>query len=278
MLAATMHDARTTFLAELYPQTARDEVTALRAALTETKRTHLAKLEAGVALSTDALVGLFDAVVSIKVKLSAHVGLGVTYALSVWDDHAQGTSLSRCDRESREALTEACAPSFARKGSPMVQGVTLIESQRLQWRHCHELMSWLLFRRDDDKFPPQSRLEKLSHYEVVPKLLKARGLVLAHLGPSLSVAVESFDRFSLANRWRLPESPEHNLEVQAWSALTYQNQAFVELEAKRRAMDVLPLEDDNAAARSLRSQHSAALQKLLAESLAFLPDLARSAV
>ena len=71
------------------------------------------------------------------------------------------------------------------------------------------------------------------------RLLQAREGVVQAVGRELAVAIESHDRFMLANRWLLCQSPEHAVERNIWPLLSYQAREHVLIECARHEYDAL---------------------------------------
>lgn len=180
---------------------------------------------------------VYEQLLQQHVQLSSHVGLGVALSLTVLDEHHSGASLSCFDRELRDQMNDISVEFARRHGSRLMRMVAEIEAQRLSWRHSHEFMSWLAFRRGDERYPAKDRLERLNAFGVQARLLEARTVVNKHLGIHLSAALESADRFFLRNRWRLSDSPEHALERYVWPILSYMPAATVKLERQRWEYD-----------------------------------------
>jgi hypothetical protein len=174
-----MPTAREIFLAQVRTPDLDTEVFELRKSLTTLKREALAQVAAvDEARARMVMPGLYEQMVQLEVHLAGHVGLGVAFALSVLDEHHSSASLSRVDRELRESMSEVGATLATRQGSRLARMVAQIESQRLVWRHSHEFMSWLAFRRGDERYPAKDRLERLDAFGVQQRLLEARTVVL----------------------------------------------------------------------------------------------------
>jgi hypothetical protein len=223
--------------------------------------------------ATNWMSELYESVIHLEVQLSGHVGLGVALALALVDEHKRDASLSFFGRELRDAMSATSEEMVARHGSRLTKMVAQIEAQRLVWRHCHEFMSWLAFRRDDERYPASDRLERLTGFGVQQRLLDARAKVLELLGVRLCSAIESCDRFMLANRWRLSDSPEHALERYVWSLLSYQPASTVKLEVARLEFDCLA--ESGASAEVLdgeRERLAGMLEVQLSSVLADLPE------
>jgi hypothetical protein len=93
--------------------------------------------------------GLYERIVVTTIQIAAHVGLGVGLALEALDEVHSKTSLSLFSREIREMMTETGVSLKRRHSNRIAKLVAEIEAQRLAWRHNHEFLSWLGFRRDD---------------------------------------------------------------------------------------------------------------------------------
>jgi hypothetical protein len=211
----------------------------------------------------------------VQVHLAGHVGLGVAYALSVLDEHHSGASLSRFDRELRDQMTDISNELVSRHGSRLMQMVAQVESQRLVWRHSHEFMSWLAFRRGDERYPAKDRLERLDAFGVQPRLLDARTVVVRYLGVRLSAALEGADRFMLSNRWRLADSPEHALERYVWPLLSYMPAPSVRIERARWEYDcVVESGANEATLEGEKAKLAGLLEAQLADGLVDAPALA----
>ncbi len=273
-----MPSAREIFLAQVRTPDLDAAVDELRRDLTNLKQETLQQVEQ---LDDDGkkrvMPNLYEQIVHIEVQLAGHVGLGVALALTVLDEHHSGASLSRFDRELREQMNEIGAELTNRHGSRLAKMVSAIEVQRLAWRHSHEFMSWLAFRRGDDRYPASDRLERLDAFGVQPRLLDARSVVMAALGVRLSAALEGADRFMLGNRWRLSEGAEHALERYVWPILSYMPAPTVRIERARWEYDTKAeggLEGDELEA--VRAKMAGLLEAQLADSLEELPAAALS--
>ena len=269
-----MPSAREIFLAQVRTPDLDAEVDELRRDLTTLKHEALQQVEQ---LDDEGkrrvMPNLYEQIVHTQVQLAGHVGLGVALALTVLDEHHSGASLSRFDRELREQMNEIGADLTKRHSSRLAKMVAKIEVQRLVWRHSHEFMSWLAFRRGDERYPAADRLERLDAFGVQPRLLEARSVVMAVLGVRLSAALEGADRFMLGNRWRLSDSPEHALERYVWPLLSYMPATTVRIERMRWEYDCIveggakedQLEGEKAKLAGL-------LEAQLADALSRVPD------
>src|SRR6187431_2405379 len=217
-----MPTAREIFLAQVRTPDLDTEVFELRRNLTTLKREALAQVAAvDEQRARMVMPNLYEQLVQLEVHLAGHVGLGVAFALTILDEHHSQASLSRFDRELRESMSEVGATLATRQGSRLARMVAQIESQRLVWRHSHEFMSWLAFRRGDERYPAKDRLERLDAFGVQQRLLEARTVVVGLVGVRLSAGIESSDRFNLGNRWRLAPTHDHALERYVWPLLSY---------------------------------------------------------
>jgi hypothetical protein len=271
-----MPSARETFLAQVRTPDLDVEVQELRANLTKLKYEALEQVarmdeqRAGLVMP-----GLYEQLVQTETQLAGHVGIGVALALAVLDEHHSGASLSRFDRELREQMTDISQELTKRHGSRLAKMVAQVEAVRLVWRHSHEFMSWLAFRRGDDRYPAKDRLERLDAFGVQPRLLEARTIVGRMLGVELTAAVEGSDRFLLGNRWRLADSPEHALERYVWPILSYLPAPTVRIERARWEYDTKAeagLEGD--ALEAERAKMAGLLEGQLADALEELPEAA----
>lgn len=220
---------------------------------------------------------VYEQLIQSHVQLAGYVGLGVALALTVLDEHHSGASLSSFDRELRDQMNDISLELARRHGSRLMRMVAEIEAQRLIWRHSHEFMSWLAFRRGDERYPARDRLDRLNAFGVQQRLLDARAVVNKYLGIHLSAALESADRFYLRNRWRLSDTPEHALERYVWPILSYMPAATVKLERQRWEYDCIvesgtpepQLEGERAKlAGLLEAQFSDALSRLPTSAIA----------
>ncbi len=270
-----MSAARETFLAHVRTPDLDPEVHELRLSLTNMKREALEQV-ARMDEQRAALVmpGLYEQLVQTTTQLAGHTGLAVALSLSVLDENNSGASLSRFDRELREQMSEISQEMVSRHGSRLAKYVAEIEAQRLIWRHSHEFMSWLAFRRGDERYPAKDRLERLGAFGLQQRLLEARGKVTELLGIGLSAATEASDRFLLSNRWRLADSPEHALERYVWPLLSYLPPSAVKIERMRWEYDAIAEGDgDNAdILEGEKAKLSGLLEAQLAQSLRTLPD------
>ncbi len=268
--------ARESFLAQVRTPDLDSDVQSLRGALTTLKKEALGQVdsldEEGKRL---VMTSLYDQMIHTTVQLAGHVGLGVAMALSVLDEHNSGASLSAFDREAREQMNEIATEMTKKHSSRLAKMVMRIEAQRLVWRHSHEFMSWLAFRRGDERYPPTDRLERLDAFGVQSRLLEARAVVMELVGSRLCAALESADRFNLTNRWRLADSPEHALERYVWPLLSYQPAPAVKIERARWEYDTLA--EAAAAEERLegeRAKLAGLLEAQLGDALSEIPETA----
>ncbi|MEE9382810.1 MAG: hypothetical protein V3V08_05290 [Nannocystaceae bacterium] len=182
---------------------------------------------------------MYQDVVAKKIQLTAHVGVAVACALEVYDESCERVSISQFSRELRQELTEIGVSMKRRHSSRIARLVAEVEAQRLAWRHAHEFLSWLAFRRDDARYPAADRLERLEAFKVEQRLLQSRETLIRFLGHPMCLALEAHDRFMLGNRWRLSDTPEHRLERQAWRLLSFQPGEVIRLEQARSRIDAL---------------------------------------
>lgn len=273
-----MPTAREIFLAQVRTPDLDTEVYELRKSLTTLKREALAQVAAvDEQRARMVMPNLYEQMVQLEVHLAGHVGLGVAFALTVLDEHHSQASLSRFDRELRESMSEVGATLATRQGSRLARMVAQIESQRLVWRHSHEFMSWLAFRRGDERYPAKDRLERLDAFGVQQRLLEARTVVVGLVGVRLSAGIESSDRFNLGNRWRLAPTHEHALERYVWPLLSYMPAPMVRLERARWEFDAFVEGGANEAVlEGERAKIAGLLEAQLAEALGDAPESARA--
>ncbi len=232
--------ARDTFLAHVHDAETDPVVADLRRALTDAKLETLSQVqgldEAGLRL---VMPGLYQQIVTTTVQIAAHVGLGIGLALECYDEQQSGASVSSFSREVREQMKETGLAMKMRFSNRVAKLVGEVEAQRLAWRHNHEFLSWLAFRRDDPRFPANDRRERIFAFKVHQRLLQSRENVSQLVGRSLAIALEAHDRFMLGNRWKLTASPEHSIEVAVWPLLSFQPEAIVRVELARGEHDQL---------------------------------------
>ncbi len=280
IISRQMATARETFLAQVRTPDLDADVFELRNSLTKLKQESLEQVgDLDPQRAALVMPGLYEQVVQLQVQLAGHVGLGTALALTVLDEHHSGASLSRFDRELREQMTDVSNELTSRHGSRLLKMVAQIESHRLVWRHSHEFMSWLAFRRGDERYPPADRLERLNAFGVMPRLLEARTVVMGYLGVRLSAAIEGQDRFMLSNRWRLSDTPEHALERYVWPLLSYLPATAVKIERARWEFDCIA--EGNADENRIEAEKTklaGMLEAQLAESLDMLPEAALAGI
>lgn len=273
-----MLSPRESFLAQVRTPDVDTEVFDLRQNLSNLKREALAQVTAvDEARARLVMPGLYEQMVQLEVQLAGHVGIGVGLALSVLDEHNASASLSQFDRELREHMSDTATNLATRQGSRLAKMVAQIEAQRLIWRHSHEFMSWLAFRRGDERYPAKDRLERLDAFGVQPRLLEARGVVIGLAGVRLSAALEGADRFNLGNRWRLSATPEHALERYVWPLLSYLPATTVKIERFRWEFDTMV---ESGAPENIldteRAKLAGMLEAQFADALSDLPETARA--
>jgi len=273
-----MLSPRESFLAQVRTPDVDTEVFDLRHNLTNLKREALGQVSAvDETRAKMVMPGLYEQLVQIKVQLAGHVGIGVAMALAVLDEHNSGASLSHFDRELREQMSDTAAAMATRQGSRLATMVAQIEAQRLIWRHSHEFMSWLAFRRGDERYPAKDRLERLDAFGVQSRLLEARQVVINIAGVRLSAALEGADRFNLGNRWRLSATPEHALERYVWPLLSYMPATTVKIERFRWEFDTMV--ESGAPDQILegeRAKLTGMLEAQFADALGDVPESARA--
>lgn len=255
-------------------------VAELRRSLTAAKQEALTQVRtANQDNLKQVMPGLYERIVVTTIQIAAHVGLGVGLALESLDEAHSRTSLSLFSREIREMMTETGVSLKRRHSNRIAKLVAEIEAQRLAWRHNHEFLSWLGFRRDDARYPAQNRRDRLEAFKVQARLLASRDAVITKLGVPLTVALEGHDRFMLANRWHLPPSPEHAVERYVWPLLALQSGPVTMLEYARLEYDAFV--DANGAkdqAQALFDKITAAFKLQLSTALEYLPEDARAGV
>jgi hypothetical protein len=184
--------------------------------------------------------GLYQQIVKTTIQVAARVGVAVGLALEAVDELDSEVAIGSFARPVRDQMTETGIAMKRRHASRIAKLVAEVEAQRLAWRHNHEFMSWLGFRRDDDRYPAADRRARLEAFKIVDRLLRSREAVSAVLGKPLAIALEAHDRFMLANRWRLdPRIPEHAVESYIWPLLSFQTGEVVHLELARYHYDAL---------------------------------------
>ena len=269
-----MSTARDVFLAHVHAS-ADDERTVVvsdaRDSLTRAKLEALDQVEgldeAGLRL---VMPGLYQQIVATTIQVAARVGVAVGLALEAVDELRSQVGIGSFSRPVRDQMTETGIAMKKRHSSRIAKLVAEVEAQRLAWRHNHEFMSWLGFRRDDPRYPAGDRRARLEAFKIVERLLRSRDAVAALLGHPLAIALESHDRFMLSNRWRLdPSVPEHAVEAFVWPLLSFQSGAVVNIELARYHYDALVAA---GAEQSLREQKLAELVELFTTQLAAALD------
>lgn len=253
-------------------------VAELRRSLTEAKKEAIEKAST---VAHDELKKvmpvLYERIVVTTIQIAAHVGLGVGLALEALDEARSYTSLSLFSREIREMMTETGVSLKRRHSNRIAKLVAEIEAQRLAWRHNHEFLSWLAFRRDDPRYPPHDRRERLEAFKLQQRLLASRDAVIVKLGAPLTAALEGHDRFMLANRWRLAPSAEHSVERYSWPLLSLQPGPVTMLEFARLEYDAFVDAGGNRdQAQALLKKIASAMRDQLAAAMEHLPEDARS--
>ena len=273
-----MASARETFLAQVRTPDLDADVHELRQNLVKLKAEALAQVEGMDQQRANIVMpDLYEQMLHCEVQLAGHVGVGVALALSVLDEHQSGASLSQFDRELRDQMTDVSNEMSKRHGSRLAKLIAQVEAQRLVWRHSHEFMSWLAFRRGDERYPAKDRLERLDAFGVQTRLLDARQVVVTALGVRLSAAIEGSDRFLLSNRWRLADTPEHALERYVWPLLSYLPAPTVRIERQRWEYDCIV--EGGASDEALDTEKgklTELLQDQLGDALSDLPMVALS--
>lgn len=239
-----MSTARELFIAHAYASGDDERFAAVneaRRSLTTAKLEALDQVEglddAGLRL---VMPGLYQQIVKTTIQVAARVGVAVGLALEAVDELNSEVAIGSFARPVRDQMTETGIAMKKRHASRIAKLVAEIEAQRLAWRHNHEFMSWLAFRRDDERYPPADRRARLEAFKIVERLLRGREAVAIVLGRPLAVALEAHDRFMLANRWRLdPLVPEHAVESFVWPLLSFQTAEVVQLELARNHYDAL---------------------------------------
>jgi hypothetical protein len=239
-----MSAARDVFLAHV-SASADDERYALvldaRSSLTKAKLEALDQIdgldEGGLRL---VMPGLYQQIVTTTIQVAARVGVAVGLALEAVDELRSQVAIGSFSRPVRDQMTETGLALKRRHASRIAKLVAEVEAQRLAWRHNHEFMSWLAFRRDDERYPAAERRARLEAFKIVDRLLRSREAVAMLLGKPLAIALEGHDRFMLINRWRLdPSVPEHAVEAYVWPLLSLQTREVVQVELARYHYDAL---------------------------------------
>lgn len=239
------------------------EVSQLRRNLTEAKRK---AVEQAGGLEDESLQqvlpDLYLEIISTNIQLAAHLGLGVGVAINCLDEHSSGVSISSFNRQMRQLMTDMGVQLKKRHSSKVGKYVAEIEAQRLAWRHNHEFLSWLAFRRGDERYPADDRRARLDAFKVQERLLQSRDGIARFLGPAMCAAVEGHDRFLLTNRWRLEPTDETAIERHAWPLLSLQPSHTVVIEQARHAYDALVVPED-ASEEALQAAHGEIYQLLV---------------
>ena len=275
-----MVSAKDVFLAHANNPGFDPTVAELRRSLTAAKQEALAQVKAVPQDQLQQVMpGLYERIVVTTIQIAAHVGLGVGLALEALDEVFSKTSLSLFSREIREMMTETGVSLKRRHSNRIAKLVAEIEAQRLAWRHNHEFLSWLGFRRDDPRYSSQNRRERLEAFKVQQRLLASRDAVITKLGAPLTTALEGHDRFMLANRWHLPPTPEHAVERYVWPLLSLQSGPVTMLEYARLEYDAfVDAGGPKDQAQALFEKIGAAFKTQLVAALEHLPEDAQAGV
>lgn len=269
-----MSAARDVFLAHMSASDDDDrfmDVSEARRSLTKAKLEALDQIggldEGGMRL---VMPGLYQQIVATTIKIAARVGVAVGLALEAVDETHSQVGIGSFSRPVRDQMTEVGIAMKRRHANKIARQVAELAAQRLAWRHNHEFLSWLGFRRDDPRYPAADRRARLEAFKVQERMLQSRSVVTAMLGSPLAIALEGHDRFMLANRWRLdPNVPEHAVETFVWPLLSMQPAEVVHLELARCHYDALV--GARADADTLAS-HRLEILKMLIEQLASALD------
>lgn len=265
-----MPAARDVFLAHMSASDDDDrfaDVSEARRSLTKAKLEALDQIggldEGGMRL---VMPGLYQQIVATTIKIAARVGVAVGLALEAVDETHSQVGIGSFSRPVRDQMTEVGVAMKRRHASKIAKQVAELAAQRLAWRHNHEFLSWLGFRRDDPRYPAADRRARLEAFKVQDRMLQSRAVVSGMLGSPLAIALEGHDRFMLANRWRLdPNVPEHAVETFVWPLLSMQPAEVVHLELARGHYDALTGAGADADTLAL---HRRELLKMLIEQLA----------
>lgn len=273
-----MSAARDVFLAHV-SASADDERFALvaeaRSSLTKAKLEALDQVEGldegGLRL---VMPGLYQQIVATTIQVAARVGIAVGLALEAVDELRSQVGIGSFSRSVRDQMTETGIAMKRRHASRIAKLVAEVEAQRLAWRHNHEFMSWLAFRRDDPRYPAPDRRARLEAFKIVERLLRSREAVAKLLGKPLAIALEGHDRFMLVNRWRLdPAVAEHAVESYVWPLLSFQTGEVVHVELARYHYDALIAAGADEAARSQKlAELVEVFAAQLAEALEHVPE------
>jgi hypothetical protein len=265
-----MSAARDVFLAHMSASDDDDrfaDVSEARRSLTKAKLEALDQIggldEGGMRL---VMPGLYQQIVATTIKIAARVGVAVGLALEAVDETHSQVGIGSFSRPVRDQMTEVGIAMKRRHASKIAKQVAELAAQRLAWRHNHEFLSWLGFRRDDPRYPAADRRARLEAFKVQDRMLQSRAVVSGMLGGPLAIALEGHDRFMLANRWRLdPNVAEHAVEAFVWPLLSMQPAEVVQLELARAHHDALTGAGADPDALAI---HRRELLKMLIEQLA----------
>jgi hypothetical protein len=218
--------------------------------------------------------GLYQQIVATTIQIAARVGVAVGLALEAVDELHGQVSIGSFSRPVRDQMTETGIAMKRRHASRIATLVAEIEAQRLAWRHNHEFLSWLGFRRNDSRYPAPDRRARLEAFKILERLMQSRAVVSRLLGQPLAIALEAHDRFMLNNRWRLdPHVPEHAVEAFVWPLLSYQPTAIVQLEIARHHYDALAgAGADQATLANQRQDLLASFVEQIADALDHVPE------
>jgi hypothetical protein len=273
-----MSAARDVFLAHMSASDDDDrfaDVSEARRSLTKAKLEALDQIggldETGMRL---VMPGLYQQIVATTIKIAARVGVAVGLALEAVDETHSQVGIGSFSRPVRDQMTEVGIAMKRRHANKIAKQVAELAAQRLAWRHNHEFLSWLGFRREDPRYPPADRRARLEAFKVQDRMLQSRSVVTAMLGTPLAIALEGHDRFMLANRWRLdPNVPEHAVEAFVWPLLSMQPAEVVQLELARGHYDALVgARADPETLASHRLEILKMLIEQLASALVHVPD------
>jgi hypothetical protein len=273
-----MSAARDVFLAHMSASDDDDrfaDVSEARRSLTKAKLEALDQIggldETGMRL---VMPGLYQQIVATTIKIAARVGVAVGLALEAVDETHSQVGIGSFSRPVRDQMTEVGIAMKRRHANKIAKQVAELAAQRLAWRHNHEFLSWLGFRREDPRYPPADRRARLEAFKVQDRMLQSRSVVTAMLGTPLAIALEGHDRFMLTNRWRLdPNVPEHAVEAFVWPLLSMQPAEVVQLELARGHYDALVgARADPETLASHRLEILKMLIEQLASALVHVPD------
>lgn len=250
-------------------------VTEARQSLTQAKLEALEQVEgldeAGLRL---VMPGLYQQIIATTIQIAARVGVAVGFALEAIDELRSAVAIGSFARPVRDQMTQTGIEMKRRHSSRIAKLVAEIEAQRLAWRHNHEFMSWLAFRRDDERYPAADRRARLEAFKIVDRLIRSREAVADILGQPLAVALEAHDRFMLGNRWRLdPNVPEHAVEAFVWPLLAFQTAEITRIELARNHYDALVgAGADQSVCQQRRTELALLFVKQLANALDHMPE------